>query len=319
MGLKIIYGKTGSGKSTYCFSEISKIINKEKKIFIITPEQFSFTAEKKLMDTIKSKAVIYAEVITLSRMAYRVMFEIGGNNETHLSKCGKAMLIYSILNDCKKNLKFLGKTDENIDLSIRAITEFKKHGVGVEDLKQQIDKTEDIYLKNKIKDMTYIYEKFEEKVQSNYIEETDLLTILSNNIEKVDLIKNSIIYIDEFAGFTKQEYEIIRQMLKLAKDVNITICADNLEQNTNPDIDIYYPNKITAQKLKDIAKEENCTIEEIELKNTYRFKTKELKHLSENLYNIKSTKYAENVENIRLFLAQSEYSEIEEVAKTIEK
>lgn len=319
MGLKIIYGKTGSGKSTYCFSEISKIINKEKKIFIITPEQFSFTAEKKLMETIKSKAVIYAEVITLSRMAYRVMSEIGGNNETHLSKCGKAMLIYSILNDCKKDLKFLGKTDENIDLSIRAITEFKKHGVGVEDLKQQIDKTEDIYLKNKIKDMTYIYEKFEEKVQSNYIEETDLLTILSNNIEKVDLIKNSIIYIDEFAGFTKQEYEIIRQMLKLAKDVNITICADNLEQNTNPDIDIYYPNKITAQKLKDIAKEENCTIEEIELKNTYRFKTKELKHLSENLYNIKSTKYAENVENIRLFLAQSEYSEIEEVAKTIRK
>ena len=304
MGLKIIYGKAGSGKSTYCFSEISKIINKEKKIFIITPEQFSFTAEKKLMETIESKAVIYAEVITLSRMAYRVMSEIGGNNEIQLSKCGKAMLIYSILNDCKKDLKFLGKTDENIDLSIRAITEFKKHGVGVEDLKQEIDKTEDIYLKNKIKDMTYIYEKFEEKVQTNYIEETDLLTILSNNIEKVDLIKNSIIYIDEFAGFTKQEYEIIRQMLKLAKEVNITICADNLEQNTNPDIDIYYPNKITAQKLKDIAKEENCTIEEIELKNTYRFKTKELKHLSDNLYNIKSTKYAEEPENIRLFLAQ---------------
>ena len=41
MGLKIIYGKPGTGKSSYCFSEISNIINKENKIFIITPDQSS--------------------------------------------------------------------------------------------------------------------------------------------------------------------------------------------------------------------------------------------------------------------------------------
>ena len=46
MGLRIIYGKSGSGKSEYCFKEIVKIIKEEKKIYIITPEQFSFTAEK---------------------------------------------------------------------------------------------------------------------------------------------------------------------------------------------------------------------------------------------------------------------------------
>ena len=94
MALKIIYGKSGSGKSEYCFSETAKIIDKEKKIFIITPEQFSFTSETKLMNAIEKNAAINAEVITLSRMAYRVMAEVGGNNETHLSKCGKSMLIY---------------------------------------------------------------------------------------------------------------------------------------------------------------------------------------------------------------------------------
>ena len=319
MGLRIIYGKSGSGKSEYCFSEISKIIEKEKKIYIITPEQFSFTAERKLMDILKEQATINAEVITLSRMAYRVMAEIGGNNQTHLSKCGKSMLIYSILNTYKKEFKFLGKTDENIDLSMRTITEFKKHNVTMEDLKEETTKTEDEYLKNKLKDMLFIYEKFEEKIQDNYIEETDLLTILAENLDKVDLVKDSIIYIDEFAGFTTQEYDVIKQMINLAKQVNITICVDDLDTNTNPDTDIYYSNKITVRKLQDLAEENNFDIEEIELKNVYRFKTKELKHLSENLYNIKSTKYAENVENIQLFLAQNEYSEVEEVAKKINK
>ena len=110
MGLRIIYGKPGSGKSEYCFNEISKLVNNEKKIYIITPEQFSFTAEKKLMDCLSSNAVMNAEVITLSRMAYRVISEVG-ENKNNLSKCGKAMLVYSILNKYKQDLKFLGKSE----------------------------------------------------------------------------------------------------------------------------------------------------------------------------------------------------------------
>jgi ATP-dependent helicase/nuclease subunit B len=56
MGLRIIYGRAGTGKSSYCFSEISKIMKNEKKIFVITPEQFSFTAEKKLMGVCRKKS-----------------------------------------------------------------------------------------------------------------------------------------------------------------------------------------------------------------------------------------------------------------------
>ena len=148
MGLRIIYGKSGSGKSEYCFKEIAKLIKEEKKIYIITPEQFSFTAEKKLMDAIDTKAVINAEVITLSRMAHRVLQEIGGNINNSLTKCGKAMLIYSILNDNKGELKFLSKSDENIDICMTAITELKKHGISVEDLKNEIENCQDEYLKN---------------------------------------------------------------------------------------------------------------------------------------------------------------------------
>ena len=319
MGLRIIYGKPGSGKSAYCFSEISKLINTEKKIYIITPEQFSFTAERKLMDCLSSNAVMNAEVITLSRMAYRVISEVGGN-KNNLSKCGKAMLVYSILNKYKQDLKFLGKSDDNIDLSITAITEFKKHGVTVENLKEEIEKTQDTYLKTKLSDMSLVFEKFEEKIINNYIDETDLLDILSNSLEETDLVKDSIIYIDEFAGFTHQEYQVIRELIKQAKQVNVTICIDNLELNTNPDKDIYCSNKITLSKLLNLVEENEFKLDEpVELKKQYRFKTEELKHLSDNIYSVKSTKYEKNVENIEFFLAKNEYSEVEEIAKKISK
>lgn len=320
MGLRIIYGKSGSGKSEYCFSEIAKLIEKEKKIYIITPEQFSFTAEKKLMDAIETKAVINAEVITTSRMAYRVLQEIGGNKKTKLTKCGKAMLIYSILNENKSKLKFLSKSDENIDLSMTAITEFKKHGVLPEKLQEEIEKIDDEYLKTKLNDMYLIYQNFEQKLQGEYIEDTDLLTMLSNNLENTDIIKNSIIYIDEFAGFTYQEYEILKKFIKLAKQVTITVCTDSLELSINPDTDIFYSNKITVSKILKLLKEEDLAIEEsIFLKESPRLKAEELKHLEKNIYNHKANIYNKEAPNIKLFLAKNQYSEIENVAKEITK
>lgn len=72
MSLRLIYGRAGTGKSQLCFNEISDRLAKENKIYIITPEQFSFTSEQKLLNSIKQNAVINAEVITFNRMAYRV-------------------------------------------------------------------------------------------------------------------------------------------------------------------------------------------------------------------------------------------------------
>ncbi len=319
MSFRIIYGRAGTGKSEYCYREIAQKIKKENKILIITPEQFSFTAEKKLMDAIDTQAVFNAEVVTLSRMAYRVISEIGGKNETNLSKCGKAMLIYSILSNNKNELKFLGKTDENVDMLDTAITEFKKHGISVEQLKQEIENQEDIYLKNKLQDLNVVYSGFEEQLAGKYIDETDLLTILAENIDKTDMFKDAVIYIDEFAGFTSQEYHIIKKLIQIAKQVTITICTDGLHEIKNPDTDIFYSNEVTVTKLLEVAQNCDVKIEEIKLEETYRFKNSELKHLEKNLYENKPQKYNSQIKNIQLFLAKNQYSEIEEVARNVLK
>lgn len=319
MGLRIIYGRAGTGKSTYCFNEISNRINNEKNIFIITPEQFSFTAEKKLMESVKTDAVVNAEVITFNRMAYRVLTEIVGKSSSNLTKSGKAMLMYYILLNNKKNLKFLGKTDENVDLSITAITEFKKHKINYEQLQEEIENTDDMYLKTKLEDMNLIYESFDKFIQDKYIDETDLLTILSENIENLEMLKDSIIYIDEFAGFTSQEYDIIEKLLQIAKEVTITSCSDGLLPDKNPDTDIFYSNKLTIEKLLKIADKNSLKTETVYLQETKRFKNYELSYLEKNLYATKFKRYDNNTDCLNLFLANTQYSEVEYVAKNILK
>ncbi len=152
MKLNIINGKSGCGKSTYLFNKIKEIIDKDSKIYIITPEQFSFTAEKKLLEVVDNGAVINAEVLTFSRMAYRVINELG-NNLKNIEGYGKSMLIYDILDNSKKDLKFLGKNMQNVELIGRSITEFKKHNVTVEKLNDVAGNVEDKYLKAKLEDI----------------------------------------------------------------------------------------------------------------------------------------------------------------------
>ena len=315
MGLRIIYGKAGSGKSQYIYNEINEKIKNNKKIYIITPEQFSFTAEQKLMENRKS--IIGAEVITFNRLAYRVINEIGGVIHTNLTKCGKAMLIYWILQSEKNNLTFLNKSDENIDVCMRIITELKKHSVTTDDLKNAQEKIEDKYLKNKLKDIILIYEKFEDKILNNYIDETDLLSILAENIDKIDILKNADVYIDEFSGFTEQEYKTIRIIIEIANSVTITFCTDNLDLTTDPNTDVFYPNKVTYKKIIDLL-DKNEKAEEIYLDNLYRFKNEELAHIEKNLYSTKIKKCETN-RNVYLFLAKNYYSEIENIAKEINK
>lgn len=82
MSLQIIYGTAGTGKSQYIFEQIAKKLEKKSShpIKIITPEQFSFTAEQKLLDFAKTSSILDAEVVTFNRMAYRILEEVGRKN-----------------------------------------------------------------------------------------------------------------------------------------------------------------------------------------------------------------------------------------------
>ena len=319
MSLRLIYGKSGCGKSEYCFNEIAKNVNKEK-IYMIVPNQMALMAEKRLMEKADNLALVNTEVITFSRMAFRVRNEIGGAKKTNLSKSGKAMLLYDILSKQKDTLNFLGKNAENVDIIRNSITEFKKHRIDIENLKKEANTTTDIYLKLKLNDMITMYEEFEKSIQDKFLDENDVLDILNTQILESNQFKNTTIYIDEFVGFTTQEYEIIAKLMQLAKEVNVTICTDNLLQQEDADKDIFYANKNTGIKLINLAKEYGIEIEDdVKLTELHRFKNEELKHLEENFYAVPYKTYKEEPKNIKMFLANNQYTEIEHIASEIVK
>ena len=312
MKLNIVYGRSGTGKSKYIYENIKNKLG-SNKIFLIVPEQCNLSAEKKLFEIIDKNSLIDAEILTLSRMAYRVSNEIGGI-KNHLSKVGKDMLIFDLISKEKNNLNFLGKSEKNIDIVNRMFTEFKKHGIFVDDLKNV--NIEDNYTSLKLKDITLLYEKYEERLANNFIDENDSLTILASNLSKTDMFKNSLVYIDEFLGFTPQEYKVFEELSKQCLEITVGVATDDFNVNTSKEKDIFYFNKKYANKLIKIARQNQYEINEINLEETHRFKNDELKFLEENLYTGKG-KFDKENSNIKLFLASNPYAEMEYVAQNI--
>ena len=67
------------------------------------------------------------------------------------------------------------------------------------------------------KEILNVDEKYEEKLKNNFIDENDILTILAENLDKTNIFNNSCIYIDEFLGFTPQEYKVFEKLLVKVK------------------------------------------------------------------------------------------------------
>ena len=316
MSLQLIYGRAGTGKSTVILEQVKNNLHSEVKQYIIIPEQFSYSEEKKLMAELQENSIINAEVITFKRMAERVQTEVAGRTKSLLSKSGKAMIMYSILDKQKDKLQYIKNSSNNIDLGIQTIKDFKKNVIKYQDIEGLIESVDKPLLKAKLQDVNIIYSEYEKCIQEKFLDEEDKISKLATSLESSTMFDNSDIYIDEFSGFTKQEYQVIAKLLKKARKVRLAICLDELNEKNKTDI--FYFNKSAVEELIDIATECGVEVEKpIYLNKQYKLKKPELKHLEQNLYAPTYAKYAGEVKNIKTILTLNPYEEIEYVAKNI--
>ena len=316
MKFRLIYGKSGTGKSCYIYEDIKNRM-KDNKIFVIVPEQSNLMTEQNLFKYTQKNTLMNTEVLTLSRMASRIEDELGGKLDTKLSKIGKSMLIYNLLGKYKSKLQFLGKTPKNVDTVNQLITELKKHNITTNEIKSL--ETENKYQKLKLQDILILYEAYEEKLSNKLIDENDKLNLLAEKLEKSTLLTDAIIYIDDFQGFTEQEFKIIDRIMNKCKELNVVVTLDELNTLTKPENDLFYFNKVFATRLIELAERKSAEIEKIKLEKNLRSKTKELLFLEENYNTTKPNNFKGEIENIEIKLTNDIYAELEEVAKQIVK
>ena len=108
MALQLIYGNSGSGKSTYIYEKVIQMAQADRRrnFYVIVPEQFTMQAQRELVQRSQNHVIVNIDVVSFERLAYRIFDELGIQN-TVMEETGKSLVLRKIAEEKGKDLTVL--------------------------------------------------------------------------------------------------------------------------------------------------------------------------------------------------------------------
>lgn len=326
MSLTIISGRSGSGKTTRLLRELEKSLGKcadiNKKKYVIVPDQFSYTMEKKVLDTFGEKNIFNISIMGFKMLSVRVLERVGGIKKKILSPIGREMIISHVQNLVNEDLTIYKGMKNSKGFSSKVsqmIKEFKNYDLTSEDLIKRAEGLKDSDVKRKLLDLALIYETYQNQISGKFTDGEDQLKLAVEKIKDAEFLRGCQFFIDEFSDFTPMQLNMIRELMKVG-DVYITL---TLDKNLASHKGVFTLPLETENQLINLAKETNVRLEKpIFIEGDYgRFavskRNDELRHIENEFYNYPNKVYNDEVKSVRIFKASNKYEEIEFVAKDI--
>ena len=235
MSLQFIIGSSGAGKSYFAYERVIResMEHPERNYYIIVPEQFTMQTQKDLVMMHPRHGIMNIDVLSFGRLAHRVFEETGKERQPILDDEGKNLVLRKIagnyedeLTVLKGNLKKQGYISEVKSV----ISEFTQYGIDFEQLDSFMEGLNpESYLYYKLKDIRKVYGGFEDYLRDKYITKEELLDVLSQTVPEAKMLKDSVIAMDGFTGFTPVQNRLIGELLKVCDKIMLTVEIDRRE------------------------------------------------------------------------------------------
>lgn len=270
MALRYITGRSGQGKTEYLVKEVIRrsIEIPEKQYYVIVPEQFSLEMQRKIVKMHPRHGFFNIDVLSFHRLSYRIFAECNYQPKEILEDLGVSMMLRKILSEeegdflyFKKSMKKPGFIDELKSM----LMEFIGYGVSwkqVEEVTKQLDENKSLC--NKCEELGRIYEHFEKAIEGRFMVTEQILDIAREFTGKAPMLKNAVFYFDGFAGFTPVQISFLRELLKVAAQINVTVTIPEfIPGQKGMSEDLFNASKKTADALLMLCKENMQEVEEI--------------------------------------------------------
>ena len=315
MGVRLIAGVSGSGKSIYICDKVIRAAADDPKqsYLIIVPDQFTMQTQMDFVKRSPNNGIMNIEVLSFSRLAHRVFEETGGGNVPVLDDTGKNLILRRCAAEASAEIPYLaGKLNRPgyIHEVKSAISEFMQYGIGAEELSSLIDysaKGNKLTLVKKLKDLSALYGRFKEYIRDRYITTEEALDVLAKDIYKCHITKDSIVIFDGFTGFTPVQNKVIEALMDVAKDLVFTLTIDPDIIDGNASTDTVNESELFAfayagySSIKKITQRHGMEPEIIALRGTRRYaKDGELSFMERQLFRFSKDKYNNACNDIKL-------------------
>ena len=267
MALQFIFGPSGAGKSYYIYHKIiqESMENPKKQYLILVPEQFTMQTQKDLVSMHPRKGIMNIDVLSFERLAFRVLEETGDIRGELLEETGKSMVLRRVAQEKKKELKILGaKMDKQgyVSQLKSMVSELRQYEITSQDLEKVLKEVEnkpELYYK--LKDISILYQGFFDYLGENFYTQEEILDVLGRVAEKSGKIKDSVLVLDGYTGFTPIQLQLLEKLLILSSQVYVTVTMGMGEDPYQPGSphQLFYLSKQTVSRLCNLAKEKKIS------------------------------------------------------------
>lgn len=296
MEVKMIIGASGTGKSEFICKKISKEAeqNKNKRYFIIVPDQFTMQTQMDMVMYSSGKGIMNIDVLSFSRLAHRIFEETNVAGKVVLDDTGKSLVLRKLVSDISDEVPYLaGNLRRNgfIHEVKSSISEFMQYGIGDNELQELIKYSSGKgALKAKLTDLSVLYKRFKEYIGENYITTEETMDLLAEQLYNSKIIKDSVVVLDGFTGFTPVQMKVLGSLVKLCETVYITLTLDADKTGVaDREQDMFSFTAKSYQTIRKMADECGATFtEELKMRTNYRFAGKpDLEYLERNIFRVK--------------------------------
>lgn len=260
MSLQFILGPAGAGKTHRMLETLIRrsLADKSKNYIVLVPDQFTMEAQRELLAMHPNHGVMYIDVLSFNRLAYRVFGELGVNDFDVMDETAKSLLVRRALGMCRGELKVFGRrafSQGTVDAMKSAISEFMQYGIDDERLSGMIDGQAGTALAGKLADVRTVYAKFLKIRDEKFITAEELPGKLAAMIPQSEYIKNSEIYVDGFTGFTPVQLRVMEELINCAGSVAVALSASG-----DDDSGLFELSRKTTAALSRIAEKSGVEI-----------------------------------------------------------
>ncbi|MBQ7795760.1 MAG: helicase-exonuclease AddAB subunit AddB [Lachnospiraceae bacterium] len=328
MALTLVTGGAGSGKTEYIYKKIIDWSMKEpeRQFFVIVPEQATMQAQKDIVRLHPRHGTMNIDIVSFQRLAYRIFSELSFEQPEVLDDTGKTMVLRKLAGEKRKELAVFSSHLNQagfIDEVKSMLSEFYQYGVTPELLKEQMEKDGvSKILMRKLEDMNVIYQAFREFTKERYITMEELLDVLCSVVGKSELLKDSVLVLDGYTGFTPVQYRLIGLLFHICKDIYVTVTAtEGALYGPDNEADLFDMSRKMAGKLKALAVENGTEVcEDLLLceRPLPRFlRSPSLDYLERTMFRYPYHPYEGDSEGIRLVQAENPADEVDFVVNRI--
>lgn len=296
MSLQFYIGASGTGKSTTVYQEILKRAKEEpfRRFFVIVPDQFTMQTQKVLCHLSEHGGILNVEVLSFGRLSHRIFEELGLESLPKLDDTGKNLILRKVAADCEKKLSVVGANMKKIGYIAQVksmISEFAQYGISPDDLSVFCEQTKEKgNLSAKLMDLQILYRGYKKYIADKYITTEESMDLLTANLHRSRLIRDSVVVFDGFTGFTPIQERLLQELMQLCSQVIVTLLADKKDDLTRKDISqsMYYLTAKAYQRLCALAERSMIKRDEdvvLTKRPAVRFQDHTgLAHLEQNLF-----------------------------------